>query len=90
VRAANYVTSVSACATTAQRSVKSTPGTISATYPTAVPRVATISATRHPLGSDIAWEARLVSGFPGTNEERAAQRRRFAEKHRETLRRLGK
>jgi hypothetical protein len=31
-----------------------------------------------------------VSGFPGTNEERAAQRRRFAEKHRETLRRLGK
>jgi hypothetical protein len=34
--------------------------------------------------------SKLVSGFPGTNEERAAQRRRFAEKHRETLRRLGK
>jgi hypothetical protein len=31
-----------------------------------------------------------VSGFPGTDEERAAQRRRFAEKHHETLRRLGK
>jgi hypothetical protein len=32
----------------------------------------------------------LKYGFPGTDEERAAQRRRFAEKHRETLRRLGK
>jgi hypothetical protein len=33
---------------------------------------------------------KVIRGFPGTDEERAAQRRRFAEKHRETLRRLGK
>jgi hypothetical protein len=32
----------------------------------------------------------LARGFPGTERERAEQRRRFAEKHRETLRRLGK
>ena len=29
-------------------------------------------------------------GLPGTDRERAEQRRRFAEEHRETLRRLGK
>jgi hypothetical protein len=32
----------------------------------------------------------LVRGLPGTDRERAEQRRRFAEEHRETLRRLGK
>ncbi len=34
-------------------------------------------------------QSKLVSGFPGTDEERAAQRRRLAEEHKETLRRLG-
>jgi hypothetical protein len=32
----------------------------------------------------------LARGLPGTERERAEQRRRFAEEHRETLRRLGK
>lgn len=32
----------------------------------------------------------LARGLPGTEQERAEQRRRFAEEHRETLRRLGK
>jgi hypothetical protein len=32
----------------------------------------------------------LPRGLPGTDRERAEQRRRFAEQHRETLRRLGK
>jgi hypothetical protein len=32
----------------------------------------------------------LARGLPGTDRERADQRRRFAEEHRETLRRLGK
>jgi hypothetical protein len=32
----------------------------------------------------------LVRGLPGTDSERAEQRRRFAEEHGETLRRLGK
>lgn len=32
----------------------------------------------------------LARGLPGTDRERAEQRRRFAEEHRETLRRLGK
>jgi hypothetical protein len=32
----------------------------------------------------------LSRGLPGTDRERAEQRRRFAEEHRETLRRLGK
>jgi hypothetical protein len=32
----------------------------------------------------------LARGLPGTDSERAEQRRRFAEEHRETLRRLGK
>jgi hypothetical protein len=32
----------------------------------------------------------LVRGLPGADRERAEQRRRFAEEHRETLRRLGK
>lgn len=32
----------------------------------------------------------LVRGLPGTESERAEQRRRFAQEHRETLRRLGK
>jgi hypothetical protein len=32
----------------------------------------------------------LARGLPGTERERAVQRRRFAEEHRETLRRLGK
>lgn len=31
----------------------------------------------------------LARGFPGTDEERAEAIRRFAEEHRETLRRLG-
>jgi hypothetical protein len=34
--------------------------------------------------------ADLARGLPGTDRERAEQRRRFAEEHRETLRRLGK
>jgi hypothetical protein len=32
----------------------------------------------------------LARGLPGTDRERAEQRRRFAKEHRETLRRLGK
>jgi len=32
----------------------------------------------------------LARGLPGLDRERAEQRRRFAEEHRETLRRLGK
>lgn len=32
----------------------------------------------------------LARGLPGTDRERAEQRRQFAEEHRETLRRLGK
>ena len=32
----------------------------------------------------------LVRGFAGNERQRAQQRRRFAEEHRETLRRLGK
>jgi hypothetical protein len=32
----------------------------------------------------------LARGLAGTDRERAEQRRRFAEEHRETLRRLGK
>jgi hypothetical protein len=32
----------------------------------------------------------LARGLPGTDRERAEQRRRVAEEHRETLRRLGK
>jgi hypothetical protein len=32
----------------------------------------------------------LARGLPGTDRERAEQRRRFAEEHRETLRCLGK
>lgn len=32
----------------------------------------------------------LARGLPGTERERAEKRRRFAEEHRETLRRLGK
>jgi hypothetical protein len=32
----------------------------------------------------------LARGLPGTDRERAEQRRKFAEEHRETLRRLGK
>jgi hypothetical protein len=37
-----------------------------------------------------AKQTRLASGLPGTDRERAEQRRRLAEEHRETLRRLGK
>ncbi len=32
----------------------------------------------------------LARGLPGTDRERAEQRRQFTEEHRETLRRLGK
>jgi hypothetical protein len=32
----------------------------------------------------------LARGLPGTDRDRAEQRRRFAKEHRETLRRLGK
>jgi hypothetical protein len=32
----------------------------------------------------------LKYGFPGTEEERAEKRRKFADEHKETLRRLGK
>jgi hypothetical protein len=32
----------------------------------------------------------LVRGLPGNDRERSEERRRFAEEHRETLRRLGK
>jgi hypothetical protein len=32
----------------------------------------------------------LARGLPGSDRERAERRRRFAEEHRETLRRLGK
>lgn len=32
----------------------------------------------------------LARGLPGSDRERAEQRRRFAEEHRETLRRLSK
>jgi hypothetical protein len=55
---------------------------MSATRPkrTAPPKVAPPSAKR----SD------LARGLPGTDRERAEQRRRFVKEHRETLRRLGK
>jgi hypothetical protein len=46
--------------------------------------------TSPKAASSQARTPKLIRGFPGTDEERAAQRRRFAEKHRETLRRLGK
>jgi hypothetical protein len=46
--------------------------------------------TSSKTASPRAKSPKLARGFPGTDEERAAQRRRFAEKHRETLRRLGK
>jgi len=36
-----------------------------------------------------AKQSKLVSGFPGTDEERAERIRRLAEEHKETLRRLG-
>jgi hypothetical protein len=32
----------------------------------------------------------LLRGLPGNDRQRAQQRQRFAEEHRETLRRLGK
>jgi hypothetical protein len=38
----------------------------------------------------LAKRQNLAPGLPGTDHERAEQRRRFAEEHRETLRRLGK
>jgi len=37
-----------------------------------------------------AKQSKLVSGFPGSDEERAERIRRLAEEHQETLRRLGK
>jgi hypothetical protein len=37
-----------------------------------------------------AKKTRLTYGLPGTASERAERRRKFAEEHRETLRRLGK
>jgi hypothetical protein len=37
-----------------------------------------------------AKQSKLVSGFPGTDEERTERIRQLAEKHKETLRRLGK
>jgi len=46
--------------------------------------------TGSKTASSPAKTPKLIRGFLGTAEERAAQRRRFAEKHRETLRRLGK
>jgi hypothetical protein len=42
------------------------------------------------VGPSAAKRPDLVRGLPGTDRERAEQRRRFAEEHRETLRRLGK
>jgi hypothetical protein len=56
--------------------------TMSATRPkkTTTPKVAP-PPPKHPD---------LARGLPGTDRERAEQRRRFAEEHRETLRRLGK
>ena len=55
---------------------------MSATRPkkTATPKAAP-SPSKHPD---------LARGLPGSERERAEQRRRFAEEHRETLRRLGK
>jgi hypothetical protein len=38
----------------------------------------------------LAKQSKLVHGFPGSDEERAERIRRFAEEHKETLRRLGK
>ena len=37
-----------------------------------------------------AKQTRLTYGLPGTASERAEKRRKFAEEHKETLRRLGK
>lgn len=55
---------------------------MSATRPkrTTVPKVAPLPSKRPDL----------ARGLPGTDRERAEKRRRFAEEHRETLRRLGK
>jgi hypothetical protein len=55
---------------------------MSATRPkrTATPKVAPPPSKRPDL----------ARGLPGTDRERAEERRRFAKEHRETLRRLGK
>jgi hypothetical protein len=55
---------------------------MSATKPksAAAPKVASPPSKRQDLSRSL----------PGTDRERAEQRRRFAEEHRETLRRLGK
>jgi hypothetical protein len=61
---------------------RDTIGPMSATRPKkiATPKVASPPSKRPDL----------ARGLPGTDRERAKQRRRFAEEHRETLRRLGK
>ena len=57
---------------------------------------ASMSATRPKITStpktnpSPAKRQDLARGLPDTDRERAEQRRRFAEEHRETLRRLGK
>jgi hypothetical protein len=58
----------------------------SSSVPAAPAKVSTV-APKAPAAP--AKQSKLVSGFPGTDEERAAQRRRLAEEHKETLRRLG-
>jgi predicted RNA binding protein YcfA (HicA-like mRNA interferase family) len=49
-------------------------------------------ATRRTLSVPVAKRPMSIGtrGLPGTGSERAEQRRRFAQEHRETLRRLGK
>jgi hypothetical protein len=47
------------------------------------------SATAPKVTPPPAKRRDLSRGLPGTDRERAEQRRRFAEEHRETLRRLG-
>ncbi|MFZ2051271.1 MAG: hypothetical protein WB698_01710 [Solirubrobacteraceae bacterium] len=47
------------------------------------------SATAPKMASPPAKRRDLSRGLPGSDRERTEQRRRFAEEHRETLRRLG-
>jgi hypothetical protein len=44
----------------------------------------------HKANISPAKQKDLVRGLPGIESERAEQRHRFAQEHRETLRRLGK
>lgn len=48
------------------------------------------TAPANPKTAPSPSKQNLTRGLPGSAQERAEQRRRFAREHRETLRRLGK